>query len=92
MTCAWKLSERRSCGSMAFNLHQDDIDQGALCDVHYWESIAHRFEMEAERLRDLMEAVALIENKCPWCSRNLFARKAPHEPTCPAFTLTGDVK
>jgi hypothetical protein len=47
---------------------------------------------EIKRLRDLMEAVAFIEDRCPWCSRNLFARKAPHEPTCPAFTLTGEVK
>ena len=26
-----------NCGSYAFNLYKDDIDQGDLCDVHYWQ-------------------------------------------------------
>jgi len=30
------------CGSYAFNLEKDDIDQGDLCDVHYWENKAKR--------------------------------------------------
>lgn len=25
------------CGSYAFNLYKEDIDQGDLCDVHYWQ-------------------------------------------------------
>lgn len=25
------------CSSYQFNLHQQQIDQGELCDVHYWE-------------------------------------------------------
>lgn len=25
------------CGSLAFNLHQEGIDQGQLCDRHYWQ-------------------------------------------------------
>jgi hypothetical protein len=28
------------CGSYAFNLHADNIDQGDLCDVHYWQDQA----------------------------------------------------
>ena len=32
------------CGSYAFNLYKDDIDQGELCDVHYWQERA----LEAE--------------------------------------------
>ena len=28
------------CGSYAFNLEKDDIDQGDLCDVHYWQKRA----------------------------------------------------
>jgi len=28
------------CGSHAFNLYKDDIDQGELCDVHYWQTKA----------------------------------------------------
>jgi hypothetical protein len=31
-----------NCGSYAFNLYKDDIDQGNLCDVHYWQSKAQR--------------------------------------------------
>jgi len=30
------------CGSYAFNLYKDDIDQGELCDVHYWQTKAQR--------------------------------------------------
>ena len=30
------------CGSYAFNLHKDDIDQGELCDVHYWQAKTQR--------------------------------------------------
>jgi len=32
------------CGSYAFTLYKEDIDQGDLCDVHYWEKRA----LEAE--------------------------------------------
>jgi hypothetical protein len=31
-----------NCGSYAFNLYKDDIDQGNLCDVHYWQAKAQR--------------------------------------------------
>jgi hypothetical protein len=31
-----------NCGSYAFNLYMDDIDQGNLCDVHYWQAKAQR--------------------------------------------------
>lgn len=30
------------CGSHAFNLYKDDIEQGDLCDVHYWQAKAQR--------------------------------------------------
>lgn len=30
----------RLCGSYQFNLHQEGIDQGELCDVHYWKVLA----------------------------------------------------
>jgi hypothetical protein len=35
-----------NCGSYAFNLYKDDIDQGDLCDVHYWQAKAQRTEQE----------------------------------------------
>jgi hypothetical protein len=31
-----------TCGSYAFNLYKDGIDQGDLCDVHYWQNKAQR--------------------------------------------------
>ena len=31
-----------NCGSYQFNLYKDDIDQGELCDVHYWQTKAQR--------------------------------------------------
>lgn len=37
------------CGSYAFNLYKEDIDQGGLCDVHYWQYRAHRAEALAEQ-------------------------------------------
>ena len=30
------------CASYAFNLYMDDIDQGELCDVHYWQAKTQR--------------------------------------------------
>jgi hypothetical protein len=37
------------CGSYAFNLYKEDIDQGGLCDVHYWQGRAHRAEAKQEQ-------------------------------------------
>lgn len=36
------------CGSYAFNLHQEGIDQGEFCDVCYWRSLC---EAQAQFLR-----------------------------------------
>ena len=30
------------CSSYAFNLEKDDIEQGDLCDVHYWQDQAQK--------------------------------------------------
>jgi hypothetical protein len=35
-----------NCGSHAFNLYMDDIDQDDLCDVHYWQAKAQRTWVE----------------------------------------------
>ena len=37
------------CGSHAFNLYAEEIDQGGLCDVHYWQGRAHRAEAQPPR-------------------------------------------
>jgi hypothetical protein len=36
------------CLSYAFNLYKDDIDQGELCDVHYWQERALKAEALAQ--------------------------------------------
>jgi hypothetical protein len=47
-----------TCGSYAFNLWKDGIEQGDLCDVHYWQDRAQRAEaltapVQEEDLYDL---------------------------------------
>jgi len=34
------------CGSYAFNLYKEGIDQGELCDVHYWQNKAMNTKLE----------------------------------------------
>ena len=43
------MSNCIKCGSYAFNLYKEGIDQGGLCDVHYWQGRAHRAEALAEQ-------------------------------------------
>ena len=31
-----------NCGSYAFNLYKEDIDQGSYCDRHYWQDKAEQ--------------------------------------------------
>ena len=47
--CTFKQGQF-NCGSYAFNLYKEDIDQGGLCDVHYWQGRAHRAEALAQQL------------------------------------------
>ena len=39
--CLYKCGDW-NCGSYQFNLYKDAIDQGNLCDVHYWQTEAQR--------------------------------------------------
>jgi hypothetical protein len=41
--CTYKCGDWR-CGSYQFNLYKHDIDQGDLCDVHYWQDRAQKAE------------------------------------------------
>lgn len=48
------------CGSLAFNLQSEGIEQGDLCDVHYWQNRAEALaQQEQER------------NFCPRCGKRL---------------------
>lgn len=46
-----------NCGSYQFNLYKDDIDQGQLCDVHYWQTKAQRqlVGLTPEEILDLFD-------------------------------------
>ena len=48
------------CGSHAFNLYAEGIDQGGFCDVHYWQGRAHRAEAQPEK-EPVAEAYALAD-------------------------------
>ena len=39
--CLYKCGDW-NCGSYQFNLYKYAIDQGELCDVHYWQTKAQR--------------------------------------------------
>jgi phage-related protein len=46
-TCKYKVKQKDceyTCGSYAFNLHKEGINQGDYCDRHYWEARARRAE------------------------------------------------
>ena len=51
------------CGSHAFNLYAEGIDQGGFCDVHYWQGRAHRAEAQPEQ-----EPVAINQHRIPYCA------------------------
>ena len=56
-----------NCGSYAFNLYKDDIDQGDLCDVHYWQSKAQSTKPVCPdcKAEVLYECVACSSNNYP---------------------------
>ena len=43
------------CGSYAFNLYKDDVEQGDLCDVHYWQTKAQRKPLTDEEIEKCYE-------------------------------------
>lgn len=59
--CKYKVGPGRNCGSFAFNLHKDEIDQGDLCDVHYWEQQCQAQATEIERLRRALQSMTRTE-------------------------------
>ena len=53
------------CGSHAFNLYAEEIDQGGLCDVHYWQGRAHRAEALAQDKQSPSQAPVAWEQFYP---------------------------
>lgn len=48
--CRHSITPEYRCGSFAFNLWKEAIDQGELCDVHYWEMQYLKLKLEAAKL------------------------------------------
>ena len=61
-SCTFKQGQW-NCGSYQFNLYKYDIDQGDLCDVHYWQDqaqTAHADEREA--CAQLIESLFILDD------------------------------
>ena len=52
-----------NCGSYQFNLQKNHIDQGDLCDVHYWQTQAQRpwVGLTGDEIEDLNKDQTLWE-------------------------------
>ena len=54
--CTFKQGQY-NCGSYAFNLYKEDIDQGEYCDCHYWQDQAQKARAdEREACAKVVEA------------------------------------
>jgi hypothetical protein len=51
-----------NCGSYAFNLYKEDIDQGSYCDRHYWQDQAQK--ARADEREACAKVVDDIESRC----------------------------
>ena len=49
--CTFKVGENWNCGSHAFNLYAEGIDQGTLCDRHYWQTKALALQEIIRKMR-----------------------------------------
>ena len=57
-SCTFKQGQW-NCGSYQFNLYKYDIDQGDLCDVHYWQDQTQKARAdEREAILDLVDSYA----------------------------------
>jgi hypothetical protein len=65
------------CGSHAFNLYAEEINQGGLCDVHYWQGRAHRAKALAQPEQKPVATMKMLHTygdttppKRPWVGLN----------------------
>lgn len=49
--CKFRYANGFLCGSYAFNLHSEGIDQGDFCDRHYWQYQCEKARSEVDKLR-----------------------------------------
>jgi hypothetical protein len=48
------------CGSYAFNLYSEGIDQGDLCDVHYWQDQAQKARADEREALEKLDWTAIM--------------------------------
>lgn len=49
--CKFREASGNLCGSYAFNLHSEGIDQGDFCDRHYWQDQCEKARAEVDKFR-----------------------------------------
>ena len=82
LLCKHEVAPGRTCGSYAFNMHQRDIDQGSLCDVHYWEKKFREADVRwMEELRAYELTVSNLQAERSSCERLAFAFSPQHSPS-----------
>jgi hypothetical protein len=90
--CKFKLG-KFNCGSYAFNLDEEDINQGDYCDRHYWQDQAQKARADereacAEVCKKQADVYAGLEpnptTQAAWaaCIDNRDAIRARGQPTC----------
>lgn len=55
--CKFRDASGHLCGSYAFNLEKEGLDQGDFCDRHYWQDECEKARAEVDKLR--AESVAV---------------------------------
>ena len=63
------------CGSYAFNLHADGINQNNLCDVHYWQDQAENtfkpdWDTESVLVEEMQRMAAELEAAKEWIKKS----------------------
>ena len=53
-----------NCGSYAFNLYKEDIEQGDYCDHHYWQDQA--MKAAAQEREECAKVADTISDKYGW--------------------------
>lgn len=62
--CTFKQGQYH-CGSYAFNLWKEGIEQGEYCDHHYWQDQAEKARAdEREAFPNLEPVITWLENGC----------------------------
>ena len=59
--CTFKQG-RFNCGSYAFNLYKEDIEQGDYCDHHYWQDQA--MKAAAQERGECSKVCIQMANRC----------------------------